>query len=100
MRGLTWAPIQTVEEVASDPQAEALGVLHLMEDHPGGPFHTVNAPFSIRGADVGVRGPAPGLGQHSRAILAEAGIAPAAIDRLVDDGVVTDGATNDDTSTT
>ncbi len=97
--GLTWAPVQTVEEVASDPQAEALGVLHLMEDHPAGPFHTVNAPFTIRDADVGIRGPAPRLGQHSRSILAEAGLTPDAIDRLVDDGVVTDGATTDNTTT-
>jgi crotonobetainyl-CoA:carnitine CoA-transferase CaiB-like acyl-CoA transferase len=89
--GLTWAPVQTAEELASDPQADALGVLHLHHDHPAGPFHTVNAPFTIRGADVGIRGPAPGLGEHSRVLLAEAGYDQAAIDQLITDGVVGDG---------
>jgi len=90
--GLTWAPVQTAEELASDPQAEALGVLHLMEDHQAGPFHTVNAPFAIKGADFGVRGPAPSLGEHSRLILADAGFDSEAIDHLVSQGTVTDGS--------
>ena len=86
--GLTWAPIQTPEELASDPQADALDLLHLVEDHPDGPFLTVNAPFSLRGADVGIRGPAPRKGEHGRAILTEAGLDDQQIDRLIADGVV------------
>lgn len=86
--GLTWAPVQTPTELANDPQAEALGVLHLMEDHPAGAFHTVNAPFAIRGADFGVRGRAPGLGEHSRAILHDAGLANDEVDSLIADGIV------------
>lgn len=94
--GLTWAPVQTAEELANDPQAEALGVLHLMEDHPAGPFFTVTAPFSIRDADVGVRGRAPELGEHGRAILAEAGFGVDRVADLVDRGIVADGAVSDD----
>lgn len=86
--GLTWAPVQTPEDLANDPQAAAIGVLHLMEDHPAGPFFTVNAPFAIRGADVGVRGPAPALGEHGREILAAAGYDDDAIDGLAADGVI------------
>lgn len=89
--GLTWAPVQTAEELANDPQAAALGVLHLVEDHPDGPFFTVNAPFSIAGADVGVRGRAPGLGEHSRAVLATHGFDDERIEALIAEGVISDG---------
>ncbi|MDH3681500.1 MAG: CoA transferase [Acidimicrobiia bacterium] len=86
--GLTWAPVQTAEELANDPQAEALGVLHLIADHPDGPFFTVTAPFTIRDADVGVRGRAPELGEHGQQVLAEAGYDADLIAALVDGGVI------------
>lgn len=86
--GLTWAPVQTPMELAADPQADALGVLHLVEDHPGGAFHTINAPFSIHGADVEVRGRAPELGEHSRAVLERAGFERHRIDALLAEGVI------------
>ena len=92
--GLTWAPVQSAEELVSDPQAEALGILHLHIDHPAGPFHTVNAPFRIRDADVGVRGRAPALGEHGREILAAAGVPAPEIERLVADGVIADGGSD------
>ena len=85
---LTWAPVQSPEELASDPQAEALGILHLIEEHPDGPFFTVNAPFKIRGADVGIRHRAPALGEHSRSILTEAGYDPDRVQSLVDQRIV------------
>ncbi|MGF1598218.1 MAG: CaiB/BaiF CoA transferase family protein [Acidimicrobiales bacterium] len=87
---LTWAPVQTAEDLIDDPQAEALGILQLVEDHPDGAYLTVSAPFTIRDADVGVRGPAPALGQHGRTVLAESGVDPARIDDLVARGVVAD----------
>ncbi len=87
----TWAPVQSPEDLASDPQAEALGILHLVEDHPDGAFFTVTAPFSIEGADVGIRGRAPRLGEHSREVLAAAGLDGPEIDRLVADGVLLEG---------
>ena len=86
--GLTWAPVQTAEDLTSDPQAEALGMLHLFEDHPDGPFFTVNAPFTIRDADVGVRGPAPRLGEHDRQILIDAGFTGEEVDGLIVDGIL------------
>ena len=88
--GLTWAPVQSAEELVSDPQAEALGVLELVTDHPDGPFLTVAAPFAIDGADVGIRGRAPSLGEHGRELLTEAGYEPDQIDQLIADGVITD----------
>lgn len=94
--GLTWAPVQTMEDLASDPQAEAIGLLHLIDDHPAGPFHTVNAPFRIVGADVGVRGRAPRIGEHSRQVLDQAGFSAEEIEALVDDGAVNQRGPADD----
>ncbi len=89
--GLTWAPVQSAEELVSDPQLEALGAFELVTDHPDGPFLTVSAPFAIEGADVGIRGRAPSLGEHGRELLTEAGYETDDIDRLITDGVITDG---------
>jgi crotonobetainyl-CoA:carnitine CoA-transferase CaiB-like acyl-CoA transferase len=86
--GLTWAPVQSLEELVADPQADALGMLHLVEDHPDGAFFTVNAPFKIVGADVGVRGRAPQLGEHSREVLEGIGAEPDEIEALIAAGVV------------
>ncbi|MDA3037919.1 MAG: CoA transferase [Actinomycetota bacterium] len=86
--GLTWGPIQTVESLVDDPTLHELGGLHLIDDHPSGPFHTVAAPFHLRGADVTVRGRAPELGEHTRAVLAEAGLTETEIEELVEARVV------------
>ncbi len=85
---LTWAPVQTAEELVNDPQAAAIDLLHLVTEHPDGPFLTVNAPFIIRDADVGVRGRAPRLGEHTLEILQAAGLDPDGFDDLVARGIV------------
>ena len=51
-------------------------------------METVAAPFDIRGADIAVRGPAPGLGQHTREVFEEAGVSTERLDDLVARGVV------------
>ncbi len=86
--GLTWAPVQSAEDLVDDPALHALGGLVLVENHPTGPFQTIAAPFHVHGADVTVRGRAPELGEHSRDLLAEAGYEPTEIDRLVTTGVI------------
>ncbi len=86
--GLVWAPVHTLPEVVADPQAEALGVWSGLEDHDGTPFRTVSAPFELSTAEVGVRGPAPRLGEHTRALLDETGLDAATIDDLLARGVV------------
>ena len=87
--GLIWAPVQDLDDIRGDPQAEALGIFSLVTNDEAGPFHTVSAPFRIRGADVEVRGRAPRLGEHSRAVLHDAGYSAEAIDSLFNRGVVT-----------
>jgi crotonobetainyl-CoA:carnitine CoA-transferase CaiB-like acyl-CoA transferase len=85
--GLIWGPASTLAELAVDPQAEAIGMYPFIE-HPAGRFRTVAAPLFIRGADIGPRGPAPEIGQHTTAILGAAGLAEAEIAELAASGVI------------
>jgi crotonobetainyl-CoA:carnitine CoA-transferase CaiB-like acyl-CoA transferase len=86
--GLTWAPVHELPEVIEDPQARALGLFTRVDDPVAGCFETVAAPFHLRSADVGVRGPGPALGEHTRAVLREVGYTPSEIDELVTRGAV------------
>ena len=49
---------------------------------------TVAAPILLHGSTPRPPGPAPGLGEHSRTLLAEAGYSDAQIDHLLRCGVV------------
>lgn len=50
--------------------------------------HTVNSPLWIEGVDKRVPQPAPGIGEHSREVLAELGLSGDEIDRLIETGTV------------
>ena len=87
-QGLIWGPVLTLDEVASDAQAHAIGMFPEI-DHPElGPYRTVSAPMRFQSADVRPRGPAPSVGQHSRQILQDLGIANIDIDALIEHGAI------------
>jgi crotonobetainyl-CoA:carnitine CoA-transferase CaiB-like acyl-CoA transferase len=86
--GLIWGPVLGLHEVAQDPHALAIGLFPEIEHPVLGTYRTVNAPMRFATADVRPRGPAPALGADTRAVLAEAGIDTAEIDRLLDAGTV------------
>lgn len=86
--GLVWGPVQTLDEVARDPQAEAIGLFPSI-DHPTlGSYRSVRAPMRFRDAEVKPRGPAPTVGQHTRQVLAEAGFDHGEIERLIASGAL------------
>jgi crotonobetainyl-CoA:carnitine CoA-transferase CaiB-like acyl-CoA transferase len=85
---LIWAPVNDIEDIVADPHLREVGTFGVI-DHPvGGRIETVNPPFVIHDADVGVRGPAPEIGQHSDEVLLESGLSTAERDRLRAAGVV------------
>lgn len=86
--GLTWAPVQTTLDLIDDPQARALGVFQAVEGHPARPLDTIAAPFKISGAQMGVRGRAPSIGEHSRRVLADAGFEEHEIQSLIERSIV------------
>jgi crotonobetainyl-CoA:carnitine CoA-transferase CaiB-like acyl-CoA transferase len=85
--GLIWGPIATLAELAADEQANAAGVFPEIH-HPDGSFRTVAAPLSIQDADIGPRGPAPELGEHTAEILSAAGYTAEEIEALATKGVI------------
>jgi crotonobetainyl-CoA:carnitine CoA-transferase CaiB-like acyl-CoA transferase len=84
---VVWAPVQTPAQLIADPQAEAAGCF---VDIPSqvGPGQVGEAsrapagPVRFPGADDGPKGPAPMLGQHTRAILREIGYSAVEVDAL------------------
>jgi formyl-CoA transferase len=86
--GLTFGIVGTTDEIAHDPQAMAAGFLRPLADTG---MLTVDSPFTITdGGKVPVR-LAPGHGEHSRQILAEAGYGAAEIEALIGAGAVGEG---------
>ncbi|CAN5373409.1 CaiB/BaiF CoA-transferase family protein [soil metagenome] len=70
---ITWAPWQTPRDLVSDPQAAAAGCFVETPDGKGGTFPAPAGPARFPGAEDGPRGPAPRLGEHTAAVLAELG---------------------------
>ncbi len=86
--GIIWAPVASIPEVVADPQPREMGAIgHI--DHPtAGRFETLNTPFTIEGADIAIRGPAPQPGEHTYEVLAELGVGDDELARLAADGVL------------
>jgi crotonobetainyl-CoA:carnitine CoA-transferase CaiB-like acyl-CoA transferase len=89
--GLIWGPVLTLDEVAADRQATAIEMFPAIEHAELGAYRTVRIPMRFRDADVGPRGPAPRIGQHTVEILREAGIPADEIERLIAEGAVRGG---------
>ncbi len=79
-------PVNTVEQILADPAVAEGGLLREL-DRDAGPVRVVGSPLRFMNGPLPAT-PPPRLGQDSRAILREAGLDDAAIDRLVVAGVV------------
>jgi formyl-CoA transferase len=77
--GVTFGIVGTVDECLDDPQMQASGALVPFADGKG---LTIAAPFHIEGVEKVAPRRAPDLGQHSEAVLAEAGYSADEIGRL------------------
>ena len=85
--GLIWGPAATIAELATDPQATATGLFPEIELDTG-PIRTVAIPLHIEGADIGPRGPAPALGQHTVEVFVAAGLTEDEVAALAAAGIV------------
>jgi crotonobetainyl-CoA:carnitine CoA-transferase CaiB-like acyl-CoA transferase len=87
---IAWAPVQTLAEVADDPQVMASGAIQTMPARDGQDgFQTPASPVRFQDADDGPKGPAPQLGEHTEHVLSELGLSPNEIKVLKDQGIVT-----------
>lgn len=86
--GLIWEPVAELPEVVEDPALRERGAFSVVVHERSGAMEIVSAPFHIRDADVEVRGPAPDVGQHTREVFIEAGIAAERVDALIAKGAL------------
>ena len=84
--GITFGVVSTLDDLAGDTQMQAAGALVPLADGSG---LTVSSPFELDGVAKVPAGAAPSLGEHSQAILREAGFSADEIGRLIAAGAVT-----------
>lgn len=85
---LAWAPVQTLAEVAEDPQVHAAGAIGHIPKADGTRQPIPASPIRFPGADDGPKGPSPEPGEHSRDVLASLGYESNKIDAAIKSGVV------------
>lgn len=91
-RGVPCAPVNSLADVAADPQAAARSMFPVIDHPTAGPIRITGAPIKFSESTGEIRSPAPRLGEHARTILRDRlGVAPADIERLIAAGVVADG---------
>jgi len=83
---MIWSPVQTAAEAIIDPQAIAAGAVVQTPQHEGPPINAPGAPIRFPGADDGPKGPAPKLGEHTRAVLTQLGYSQDEINALYASG--------------
>ena len=81
-------PLLDIGQAFDTPQAQAMGARVPLTDSSLGPVDQVRYPFELAATPASIRLAPPSLGQHSEAILAEAGYDPATIARLRTEGVI------------
>jgi crotonobetainyl-CoA:carnitine CoA-transferase CaiB-like acyl-CoA transferase len=72
--GVWWAPVQSLDEVVADPQAEAAGAFVDVPTRDGGVARAVASPVGFGGASTAPRRPSPVLGEHTEEVLREVGL--------------------------
>lgn len=84
--GLPAGPVLTVAEMHRDPQVRARDMVVPL-DHPrAGRTWAIGLPVKLSVTPGGIRRPAPLLGEHTREILAEAGLGGDEIDQMIRSG--------------
>ena len=91
--GVVAGPIYDMGQVYQDPQLQARQMMVDLEDPELGTLHNIGIPVKLSATPGRIRRRAPGLGEHSREVLLEAGLAEAAVDSLVEAAVVGIGTT-------
>jgi crotonobetainyl-CoA:carnitine CoA-transferase CaiB-like acyl-CoA transferase len=86
--GVPAGPVLTIEQMAADPQVRAREMVVEVEHKKVGRTRALGTPVKFSATPTRVNRAAPLLGEHTREILAEYGLAPAEIDKLIDAGDV------------
>jgi crotonobetainyl-CoA:carnitine CoA-transferase CaiB-like acyl-CoA transferase len=84
--GVPCGPINSIADMAADPQALARGMVVELDHPSAGATRALGLPIKLSASPGGVTRPAPLLGQHTREVLAEFGFSASEIQALVDSG--------------
>ena len=87
-------PVNPLAELPADAQLAAVDFFPLTEHPSEGAIRIVRPPVRFGDADCALRHPAPRLGEHSRAILREAGLEEPEIDDLLARRIAMEAAPN------
>jgi formyl-CoA transferase len=85
-----YSVVATLDDVVADKQLTANGVFVDIDDPVLGRIRSVDTPMQIEGHAKVTRTPAPRLGEHTRAILAELGLGEQEIQSLAQRSVIAD----------
>lgn len=88
---VTIGPIYDIRQILEDPHVQARALVADYPDAEMGSFPMHHVVPRLSGTPASIRAPAPGLGEHNRALLAEVGVDEAAYARLVAAGVACEG---------
>ena len=80
--GVPCGPINTIADMAGDPQTAARGMVVELQHPVAGATRALGLPIRLSASPGEVRHPAPLLGQHTREVLSEYGFSAAEIDAL------------------
>ena len=87
--GVPCGPVNTLEQVFEDPQAQARELRQQMEHPSAGSVPTVASPLRLSATPAEYRRPPPLLGEHTREVLGDMlGLDEAALETLFAEGVV------------
>lgn len=87
--GIPCGPVNTIDQVASDPQIAARNMFIDVKHPTAGMFKVVNSPFKFSRTHYKVERAAPELGEHTSEILSQLpGMTQDKISRLRDSGVI------------
>lgn len=85
---IAWAPVQTMAQVAKDPQVMAAGGIVETPSRSGGTYRAPASPARFPGADDGPKGPSPLAGEHTRQVLQSLDFSASEIDSLFEQKIV------------
>lgn len=85
--GIPCGPINDIGQALADEQALARGMVLEVEHPVAGTIRTIGSPVKLSGTPWSFRRPAPVLGEHTDAVLCEAGFDEGEIARLRAEGV-------------
>jgi crotonobetainyl-CoA:carnitine CoA-transferase CaiB-like acyl-CoA transferase len=85
--GIACGPINTVDQVFADPQVRASGIVHPVAHPRLGALRLLGAPLTLSAGAARIELPAPEKGEHTDALLREAGYSEAEIEALRREGI-------------